>query len=97
MTLWWHVRLNQGVAHLMTLFVKRTLTTRASSVISQSTENARRSTSARRLQMSSVRGLGSMSILRCTRYVVVALRKCVSFQRKNTQEYRSWIHSLRRC
>ncbi len=61
------VRRNQKMAHLMTLLVKRTLTMRASLVISHSTENARRSTPARRLQMSSVSGLGSMSIRRCTR------------------------------
>ncbi len=60
-------------AHLMTDLVKRTPTVRASGVISHSTEKARRSTSARRLQMSSVSGLGSMSIRRCTRYVVVDL------------------------
>ena len=53
--------------------VKRTLTAFAPASISHRTENARRSTPPRREQMSSVRGLGSMSILRCTRYVVVAL------------------------
>ena len=57
----------------MTLLVKRTLTGTASGVTSHSTENAKRSTPARSEQMSSVRGLGSMSMRRCTRYVVVAL------------------------
>ena len=62
-------------ARLMTLLVKRTESTRASPSISHSTLNARRSCSARRLQMSSVSGLGSMSMRRCTRYVVVALNR----------------------
>ena len=57
----------------MTLLVKRTLTGSASGVTSQITENARRSTPDRSEQMSSVSGLGSMSMRRCTRYVVVAL------------------------
>mmetsp|Transcript_1150 Transcript_1150/g.3774 ORF Transcript_1150/g.3774 Transcript_1150/m.3774 type:complete len:218 (-) Transcript_1150:749-1402(-) len=52
---------------LMTLFVNRVLTTSASGVISQMALNARRSTPPRSEQMSSVRGLGSMSILRSTR------------------------------
>ena len=51
-----------------------TLTASAWGVISQMTETARRSTPPRRLQMSSVRALGSMSIRRCTRYVVVLLQ-----------------------
>ena len=59
--------------YLMTDLVKRVERMRASGVISHMTEKASRSTSARRLQMSSVSGLGSMSILLCTRYVVVAL------------------------
>ena len=58
----------------MTLLVKRTDTTRACWSTSHSTEKARRSTPARREQMSSVSGLGSMSMRRCTRYVVVPLR-----------------------
>ena len=70
------------MAYLMTLLVKRTLTMRASSVISHSTENARRSASARRLQMSSVSGFGSMSMRRCTRYVVVALDRRQSFKER---------------
>ena len=60
--------------YLMTLLVKRTLTVSISGVTSQITENASLSTPDLRLQMSSVRGLGSMSILRVTRYVVVALQ-----------------------
>lgn len=51
-----------------------TPTISASSVISQSTENASRSTPERRLQMSSVSGLGSMSMRLCTRYTVVPLQ-----------------------
>ena len=54
-----------------------TPTISASSVISQSTENASRSTPERRLQMSSVSGLGSMSMRRCTRYTVVPLQAAV--------------------
>ncbi len=45
----------------------RTATTSAAGVISQMAEKARRSTPERRLQMSSVSGLGSMSMRRCTR------------------------------
>lgn len=72
---------------LMTDLVKRTPTVQASGVISQRTEKARRSTSARRLQMSSVNGLGSMSIRRCTRYVVVDLFR-------NTQTDQLNLHAL---
>ena len=54
-------------AYLITLLVKRTLTVSISGVTSQITENANLSTSDLRLQMSSVKGLGSMSILRVTR------------------------------
>ncbi len=61
--------------YLITLFVKRTLTVSISGVTSQRTENASLSTLDLRLQMSSVNGLGSMSILLVTRYVVVALRR----------------------
>jgi len=52
---------------LITLLVKRTATGCASGVSSQMTEKASRSPPARNEQMSSVSGLGSMSMRRCTR------------------------------
>ena len=63
-------------------FVKRGLTSFLGSIVAgstrQKTENASRSTSALNEQISSVKGLGSMSNLRWTKYVVVPLRRASS-------------------
>ena len=66
------------LGHLMMLFVKRQPASSYCGVNSHSTEKARRSTFVRSEQMSSVRGFGSMSMRRCTRYVVVPLQQNTS-------------------
>mmetsp|Transcript_62634 Transcript_62634/g.198322 ORF Transcript_62634/g.198322 Transcript_62634/m.198322 type:complete len:334 (-) Transcript_62634:323-1324(-) len=68
-------RYDMAALLLMMLLLYLTPTTSASGVISQRTENASRSTSARREQISSVSGLGSMSMRRWTRYTDVPRRE----------------------